>query len=222
MVGTFTAAVLGGTGLVGSALLRLAAASGRYRTLRALVRREGVSLPDGAESIVVDFERLAAHEPQLDVDHVFCCLGTTIKQAGSKAAFRRVDLELPLLAARTAHAAGARQFVIVTAVGAKASSSVFYNRVKGELEDALRALEFPEGLTILHPSLLLGDRAEKRVGEGVASVFMRVTRPLFVGPLEAYRAIEDVEVARAMLAAAEKPVGGVRVLEGRSLFELAR
>ncbi|MBM4374921.1 MAG: NAD(P)H-binding protein [Deltaproteobacteria bacterium] len=217
--------LLGSTGLVGAAFARLAVASGRYGTVRALVRRPSAPTPQGLEEHVVDLEGLL--EPssplarQFEVEHVFCCLGTTIKVAGTKERFRRVDYEYPLAAAKLALAAGARRYVVVTAVGADAASPIFYNHVKGELEAALRELAFPEGVVVLHPSLLLGDRREQRTGEAIASVLMRATRPLFAGPLERYRAIRDEEVARAMLNAAFEPNAGTRVLEGRDLFRLA-
>jgi uncharacterized protein YbjT (DUF2867 family) len=217
--------LLGATGLVGSAFARLALASGRYRAVRALVRRASTPEVEGIDEQVVDLEGLLEPASPLahhfSVDHVFCCLGTTIKVAGTKERFRRVDHDYPLAAARLAMAAGARRFVVVTAVGADTASPVFYNRVKGELEAALRELAFPEGVIVLHPSLLLGDRREHRAGEAIASVLMRATRPLFAGPLERYRAIRDEEVARAMLNAAFEPNSGMRVLEGRELFRLA-
>jgi uncharacterized protein YbjT (DUF2867 family) len=227
-------AIVGATGLVGSALVRLASEDARYDRVRVLARRPVSFASPRVETALVAFEALvassegrseaadqAAHRQLFAVDDVFCCLGTTIQQAGSQAAFRRVDFDYPLAAAKVALAAGARQFVIVTAVGASSTSAIFYNRVKGELEDALRALAFPEGVTVLHPSLLLGERHESRLGERIASVFMRGTRPLFGGPLERYRAIEDHEVANAMLRAAAAPTGAYRVLEGRALFALA-
>ncbi|MBM4358448.1 MAG: NAD(P)H-binding protein [Deltaproteobacteria bacterium] len=217
-----SAVVLGATGLVGSALLAIAAPSGRFQPLRALVRRPFDAAPPGVEVEVVNFDALDRHAPAFAVDHVFCCLGTTIKKAGSQAEFRRVDLEYPLAAARTALAAGAQQFLIVTAVGASSSSRIFYNRVKGELEDALRDLAFPGGVVVLNPSLLLGERHERRVGEAVASAVMRTTRSLFGGPLARYRAIEAVEVARALLRCTESPTAGFRTFEGAPLFDLAR
>jgi len=217
--------LLGSTGLVGAAFARLAVASGRYGAVRALVRRPSAPTPEGLEEHLVDLEDLLESSsplaPHFAVDHVFCCLGTTIKTAGTKERFRRVDHDYPLAAAKLALAAGARRFVVVTAVGADAASAIFYNRVKGELETALRELTFPEGVIVLHPSLLLGDRRERRAGELIASVFMRATRPLFAGPLERYRAIRADEVARAMLNAALEPNVGTRVLEGRDLFRLA-
>lgn len=220
---TRTSLVLGATGLVGAALLQLLAEDPVYAAVTALLRRTSrTSLPKVRE-VVIDFERPDEYRSHLGVDDIFCCLGTTIKQAGSEAAFRKVDYEIPVAIARAALLAGAKRYVIVTAVGASAGSRIFYNRVKGETEDALRALAFPEGIHILHPSILLGNRAEPRPGEKVASALMSTTRPLFVGYLARYRAIDAADVARAMknAATAGKDGPGVHVYEGKTLFALA-
>jgi uncharacterized protein YbjT (DUF2867 family) len=111
--------------------------------------------------------------------------------------------------------------VLVSAVGADAKSRVFYNRVKGELEEALRALGFPRGLRVLHPSVLLGDRGESRPAEQLAATLMRATGPLFAGALKKYRAISADDVASAMITAARSDGDGVVVYEGESLFEAA-
>jgi uncharacterized protein YbjT (DUF2867 family) len=217
-----TAAILGATGMVGTELLRLALADDRYRSIRTLQRRKSHVAHDKLDERLVELDRIAEDPRALAVDHVFCCLGTTIKVAGSKAAFRKVDFEYPLSAAQTALAAGAKQFLVVTAVGASSKSSIFYNRVKGELEDALRQLAFPDGVTVFHPSILVGDRKESRPREAVGVGVMRATRFLFAGPLMRYRAIDADAVARAMLRAASEPAGGFRVLEGHDLFALAQ
>ncbi len=217
--------VLGGTGLVGGHLLRrLSAGEGGYAEVRALSRRApGSGLPRVRE-LQVDFAAAATYAPHVAVDDVFCALGTTIKKAGSREAFRWVDLEVPLALARATLAAGARRFVVVTAVGADAGSAIFYNRVKGELENALRQLPFPRGLALLHPSVLLGERGESRPAERFAAALLRATRPVFAGGLTRYRAIEGDDVARAMIAAASaaEPTspGGAVVYEGASLFGL--
>jgi uncharacterized protein YbjT (DUF2867 family) len=124
--------------------------------------------------------------------------------------------------ARSARAAGAKQFLIVTAVGADPESRVFYSRVKGEVEVALAAQQFPRGLKIFRPSMLVGDRLESRPAERVAMAVMRVTRPLFAGTMARYRAIDAADVARAMLKAAiqEPPTNAVEVYEGKRLFAL--
>jgi uncharacterized protein YbjT (DUF2867 family) len=111
--------------------------------------------------------------------------------------------------------------VLVSAVGADAKSRVFYNRVKGELEEALAALPFDRGVRVLHPSLLLGDRTESRPGERVAATLMRATGPMFAGPLARYRAIDAGDVARAAVTAGKSDGAGVVVYEGAALFAAA-
>jgi uncharacterized protein YbjT (DUF2867 family) len=219
-----TFALLGASGLVGGRLLELLASDAAY-SRGTLVGRRPLGLErENVREVVVDFDRPEALREHLAVDDVFCCLGTTIKKAGSQDAFRKVDCDIPVAVGREARAAGARQFLIVTAVGADAKSRVFYNRVKGEVEDALAALEFPGGLKVFHPSLIVGERAERRPAERAAMALMLATRPLFAGGLTRYRAIDAVDVARAMrrAAALEPPSPGVQIYEGGRLFALAR
>jgi uncharacterized protein YbjT (DUF2867 family) len=153
------------------------------------------------------------------VDEAFCCLGTTIKKAGSQEAFRAVDHDAVLAFAKAAKQAGTRSFLVVTALGADTRSRVFYNRVKGEVQEALKGVGF-ESLVILQPSLLLGERAESRPGERAAIVASRVLAPL-LRPL-ASRPIEAHTVARAMLALAREAPQGVKVAPSGELQELGR
>jgi uncharacterized protein YbjT (DUF2867 family) len=218
-----SALLYGASGLVGGELLRGLLASTDYVSVCAPGRRPLPVTNQKLTSPVVDLGVPAQLEaisalPGLDV---FCCLGTTIKKAGSQEAFRKVDHDYPLAAARAAQAAGARRFIVCTAVGADAKSTVFYNRVKGELEDALRALRFPGGLKVLHPSLLLGERGESRPGERVAIALLGGLRGVFGGPLAKWKPIEAREVAQAMLHAALREPAGDAVYEGRELFRLA-
>jgi uncharacterized protein YbjT (DUF2867 family) len=219
---TRTAVLLGASGLVGGHLLRLLATDPEYGAIRAFTRRPLNLTGTSVQSLLVDFDDPETYRRHLvGVDDVFCCLGTTIKIAGSQAAFRKVDFEAPVAVAREAVAAGAGQYLIVTAVGADSKSRVFYNRVKGEAEDVLRALAFPRGLKIFHPSFLIGERAQPRLGERAVTLVMRATRPLFAGGLARYRAIDALDVARALHVAATRDVGGVHVYEGETLFALA-
>jgi len=146
-----------------------------------------------------------------------------MKKAGSEEAFRKVDFDAPLAVAREAREAGVGQYLIVTAVGADPKSRVFYSRAKGEVENALRALEFPAGLKIFRPSMLVGDRTEPRPAERMAMAVMRATRPVFIGAMARYRAIDARDVARAMLRAATQEQSGsvVEVYEGERLFALS-
>jgi uncharacterized protein YbjT (DUF2867 family) len=206
-----TALVLGATGLIGGHLVRLLAAQPEYGRVVALVRRPtGLRHPKLAERIV-DYERLAEARDAFAVDDLFCCLGTTIKKAGSQDAFRRVDYDYPMAAARLAKEAGVKRFLLVSSMGADPRATVFYSRVKGELERDLAALGLP-ALLIFRPSLLLGERQEVRVGESIAAALMRALDPfLKVGPLARVRAIEGRTVARAMVRAALQGPAGVQV-----------
>ena len=158
----------------------------------------------------------AAFLPQLNgrVDIAYCCLGTTIKQAGSEAAFRAVDLDMVVAFAKRAREMGARHLIVISAIGADPKSSVFYNRVKGEMEQALRAQDWPQ-LTICRPSLLLGERSEPRLGEQLAAPFSK----LIPGK---YRGIEACQLARAMWRLALEEQDGVRVIESDELRKLGK
>ncbi|QRN95133.1 oxidoreductase [Archangium violaceum] len=215
---TRTAVVAGASGLVGGSLLDTLLDSPRYREVLSLGRRPLSRQHPKLVQRTVDFARLA-EEPLPPVDDAFCCLGTTIKKAGSQEAFRAVDHDAVLAFARAAKQAGARRFLVVTALGANPRSRVFYNRVKGEVEEALKGLGF-ESLVILQPSLLLGERAESRPGERAAIVASRVLAPL-LRPLGS-RPIEARTVARAMLALALDAPQGVRLAPSGELQELGR
>jgi uncharacterized protein YbjT (DUF2867 family) len=159
---------------------------------------------------------LAELLPQLAgrVDTAFCCLGSTIKQAGSQEAFRAIDHDLVLAFARRARELGARHLLVVSALGAAPNSSVFYNRVKGETEQALKAMDWPQ-LTIVRPSLLLGARREFRLGE-------RLAAPLLRWLPGKYRGIEACALARALWRLALEEEDGVRVIESSDLRRLGR
>jgi uncharacterized protein YbjT (DUF2867 family) len=215
-----SALLAGATGLVGGHLLRLLLDDPGTASVVVLGRR-----PTGAKHAklverVVDLDQPDGYADTLAVDDIFCCLGTTIKKAGSQEAFRHVDLEYPLaIAERAAGRAG--QFLVVTAVGADPQSRIFYNRVKGELEQALRALQFGRGVKIFRPSMILGERGESRPAERLAKAVLGATAPLFAGGLKRYRAIDAASVARAMWYAARAEPGETRFYEGASLFALA-
>jgi uncharacterized protein YbjT (DUF2867 family) len=154
--------------------------------------------------------------PQLNgrVDVAYCCLGTTIKQAGSEEAFRAVDLDMVVAFAKRAREMGARHLIVISALGADRRSPIFYNKVKGEMEHALRAQNWPQ-LTICRPSLLLGDRAEPRLAERVAGPLSK----LIPGK---YHGIEACQLARAMWRLALEEQDGVRIVESDELRKLGK
>ena len=183
--------VVGATGLVGRETVATLLETPTITRVVAVVRRPLGLGHTKLEERVVDFDALETALTGGSVDTAVCCLGTTIKQAGSRAQFRKVDHDYVLAFARAAKAAGAKHFVVVTALGANASSFTFYNRVKGDVESALAALGFAS-LTIARPSLLIGDRAEARLGERLAAPLSRLL-PASV------RGIEGRTVARALV-----------------------
>ena len=193
-----TALIAGASGLVGGELLTQLLAAEEYDRVVAVSRRPlGRSHPK-LTVVVADFGALEQVAAQLSCHDAFCCLGTTIKAAGSREAFRAVDHAAVLAFAWAAQRAGAKRFFLVSALGADPASRVFYNRVKGETEAALLVLDFAT-LGIFRPSLLLGRRAQFRLGERLLSALLWLVDPLLVGRLRKYRSIEAAVVARAMM-----------------------
>ncbi|WP_212958138.1 oxidoreductase [Paenibacillus albilobatus] len=205
------ALVLGATGLVGGELLGELLRSEAYESVGVLTRQPlGVRHPKLHES-VIDFEQLEDHAERFQgVRDVFCCLGTTIRKAGSQTKFRKVDLEYPLRAAKIAKRQGVGQFLAVTAMGADPNSKIFYNRVKGEAEKAVCSVGIP-GVHLFRPSLLLGDRGEFRFGEAAGAWVMRSLDPLLRGRAAKYRAMPAKTLARAMVSIALTGTAGVHV-----------
>lgn len=209
-----TALLAGATGLVGSALLLLLLASERYAKVIVVGRHPVPVQHPKLVQVVTELSQLEAERLRLIADDVYCCLGTTRRQAGSKAAFHEVDfLYVVKLAAVTA-ANFAAQFLVVSAIGADAGSRFYYSQVKGEMEAAVRQVPF-RAIHIFRPSLLLGERATPRLGERLGSWLLALARPLLRGDWQKYRPISDAAVARAMLQAAAEDGTGTRVHELR-------
>lgn len=199
-----TATVLGSTGLVGRALTQQLIADNRYEKVTALVRKPLASNDfydpqKKLEPLVIDFEQLQDYQGYFTVDHVYCCLGTTLKKAGSQSAFRRVDFEFVHVAAQLARAQRAKGFVWISSVGADAKSSNFYLRVKGELENAILTMPQLEHAAAVRPSLLLGEREDSRPAEEFGIVAGKLFSPLMLGPLKKYRPITAHRVAQQMI-----------------------
>lgn len=197
--------VAGATGLIGSFLVDHLLADDRYHRVEALLRRP----LEGRDRLIqrqVDFGDLSTLESEQPLDDAFCCLGTTLKAAGSRQAFRRVDFDYVVSFAAAAQRLGARRLMLVSSIGAEAASNNFYLRVKGEAEEALADVGF-EALHVLRPSLLLGPRRERRPGEKLATLTMPLVAPLLLGGLRRYRPIQADTVARAMIGAAHSAAG---------------
>ncbi|MBC7447099.1 MAG: NAD-dependent epimerase/dehydratase family protein [Hymenobacteraceae bacterium] len=212
-----TALIVGASGLIGQhCLTLLLAADDRYERVISIGRRTLQLAHPRLEQRVVDFDKLEKEQLRLIADDVFCCLGTTIRQAGSEAAFYKVDYSYVVTLAAVLSANFASQFLVMSALGADADSRVFYNRVKGEMEAAVKQTKF-RAIHFFQPSLLLGSRPAPRLGERIAAVVLRVVGPLLVGPLRPYRAIRASVVAQAMLDAARQDGGGVRTYRSNEI-----
>ena len=205
------ALLAGSTGLIGRSLLPLLLASARYTQVHALLRRPALADGPKLRVHVVDFQALPTLPP---VDDVFITLGTTIKVAGSQAAFRQVDFDAVVNTARAAKAAGATRLAVVSALGADANSRVFYNRVKGEMQNAVSALGY-RSVVIVQPSLLLGDRST--LGQPVRPGEVWGGRLLSWLP-RSVRPIADTQVAQALLRALDAPSPGTTLLRSRDLY----
>jgi uncharacterized protein YbjT (DUF2867 family) len=208
--------VAGATGLVGSKLLDALLADPEGGQVHALVRRPMARPHARLHEHIVDFARLSSFDFP-SVDDVYCCLGTTIKTAGSQQAFREVDYALPLAVARGALGRGARQFLFVSAMGADAHSTVFYSRVKGELESAVAALKYNAAIAF-RPSLLAGERSERRSGERLA---LAVLQPLRWLVPRQYRPVTDAAVAGAMIAFAKRGLAGFHIVSSDAIQAFA-
>ena len=209
-----TALVIGATGLIGKQVLNFLLASPVYKQIKILTRRSTGVQHEKLNEILFDFDRPEAS--LVKADDVFCCMGTTIKKAGSEEAFKKVDFQYPLQIGRLAKLNGSSKYLIVTAMGADPKSFIFYNRVKGEIEKELADLHF-DTLHLLRPSLLLGNRGETRVAEKIGEKLAKILDPVMIGPLKKYAAIDSAKVAKGLLELAQLPQKGVFIHDSAEL-----
>ncbi len=205
--------IVGSTGLVGGHALAQALADARFAQVIAPTRRPLPTRHAKLENPVVDFDALLADASWWQVDAVVCALGTTIRDAGSKAAFRRVDLDYVLGIATHARAAGAHSFALNSSLGADPAAGTFYLRIKGEAEAALRSLDYPS-LTLVRPSVIGGERERRRPMEHLGMRVLRAVEPLVP---KRYRVVPAERIARCMLDAAFASEPGVRVVESEQI-----
>lgn len=203
--------VVGASGLVGLELLAQLCADADIESVQVLVRKAlnpNIKTCPKLREHLVDFDQLDKFKwPRCDV--LFCALGTTMKVAGSQAGFHKVDCDYVVASARHARQAGASALVVVSAMGAKTDSVIFYNRIKGEMEAAVMALGF-DSVTIVRPALLMGERAENRFDESIGLAVMKLGN--FLVP-KRHKPIPVSAVARAMLAAAKERRIGIQIVE---------
>lgn len=212
--------VAGATGMTGQYVVEMLCEDAYFDRVVALVRRPGIATHPKLEDRVVDFAGLGAADLQ-GATHLFCCLGTTIRKAGSKEAFRRVDFDYVVRFAEAGRAAGAGFMALVSSAGADEKAGSFYLKVKGEAERRLEGIGF-EALHIFRPSILLGKRDERRAGEEWGIRVARAMEWMLVGGLRKYRPMPAGTLAAAMAAAGERGGTGVQVHEYDGILKLAR
>ncbi len=204
--------VVGSTGLVGKHLVKELQFSNDFDLIYVLVRKKHFTNTKKLREIVFDFTDKEGFKVLAPVNHVFCCLGTTIKKAGSKKNFQYVDYALPVSFAKWAEQKKSISYSIVTALGADTSSKIFYNQVKGDVENKIKSFSIPK-IQIFQPSLILGKRKEFRFGELIGKALFRFFSPLFFGPFRKYRGIEAEAIARGMVNHLKNSQNGTRVFE---------
>ncbi|UPW83533.1 NAD(P)H-binding protein [Lysinibacillus sp. Ag94] len=196
-MGMRAAIVVGATGLTGTSLVEQLCENDEYISVTVIARRALAFTHPKLEVKIRNFDTL--EEKDIEFAHeLYCCLGTTMKKAGSREEFEKVDFEYPLTIASLAKNRGIPHMLVITAMGANESSPFYYNRVKGKLEHDLMELGL-QRLSIIRPSLLVGDREEFRFGEKAGEKALKLVKPLLVGPLKRSRAIEASQVAKAMI-----------------------
>lgn len=217
---TKTAIIIGGTGLTGTRLLKILLTSDIYDRVISLVRSDIKISHPKLEQYVVDFDNPESYESLIEGNDMFCCLGTTIKKAGSQSAFQKVDLEYPIQLAKVAATNGVKQFSIISSLGANPNSGNFYLRTKGKCEEELRKLGF-QSTSIFRPSLLVGNRKEFRLREKIGEILMRLLSIFMIGGLRKYRAIKVQTVAYAMYQIAQKNTVGYHIYESDEIEKIA-
>lgn len=215
-----TAIIIGSTGLIGSHLLNLILNSNDYLNVITFVKRDAGIKHKKLTQHIIDFDKPETYKELVVGDDLFCTIGTTIKKAGNKEAFRKVDFEYPRQFATFALRNKVKQFLIISSLDADAKSGNFYLKTKGEIQDFLKECKF-ESVSVLQPSLLLGDRKEFRLGEKIGAFFMKTLSFMFLGNLKKYKAIEAKTVAKAMLVIAQKNNSGFKIYESDVIQEIA-
>jgi uncharacterized protein YbjT (DUF2867 family) len=215
-----TATVIGATGLIGGHLVELLTGDEHFTSVRIIARRMPDRLPQGAEVRIIDFEDQDAFRSAISgSDALFCAVGTTRKKVkGDMDAYRKVDHDIPVNAARHCHESGCGRYLMVSSVGASSKTGNFYLKFKGDAEDAIAAAGIPS-VSIFRPSMLMGKRNESRPAEEIAKV---LSSPLsFLFPAK-YRPVKGLDVAMAMVAAAKANVKGFRVYHYSEMMDLIR
>ena len=215
-----TAVVIGASGLIGKSLVKKLLEDNRYNSVRVFVRRSINISNSKLEEHIVDFDKITDWKNEITGDELYSAMGTTIKKAGSKEAQYRIDVTYQYEFVKAAAENGVSSYFLVSSSGANAESKLFYMKIKGELEEKVKLLPFNK-IRIFRPSLLLGERDEKRFGEKATERLLKIVVPLFTF-LKNQRPIEGEKVARAMIVSAnEDDKERIKIFEPLKIFQQA-
>lgn len=215
----YKAVVLGGTGLIGHELLKLLIADKTFTQIHLIGRKDSILTSSKIRFHQINMDELPSHASLFEADVVFCCLGTTMKTAGSKEAFYKVDYEMIVNAAKNSSQKSG-QFIMVSSLGANKNSSNFYLKTKGQTETTVLEQRIPS-ISILRPSILFGDRKENRTGEKIGITVMKMAAPLLIGGLKKYRGNQASHVALAMVKLSKENKIGAHIYESTELEKIA-
>lgn len=193
-----TAIIIGASGLTGSRVLSQLLEDPRYDHIKTFSRKSGNVTHTKLQEFVVDLTMPETFKEKFTGDEVYCCIGTTRKKTPDTETYRSIDIGIPLMAARLGKENGIKKMAVISAIGANKKSRFIYNRIKGEMEEAVLK-EGPECVYILRPSFIGGKRMEKRAGESVGLALFRIFKPLFIGPMKKYAVVEADQIARRMI-----------------------
>ena len=215
-----TAVVIGASGLIGKSLVKKLLDDNSYKSVKVFVRRSTNISNSKLEEHIVDFDKITDWKNKITGDELYSAMGTTIKKAGSKETQYKIDVTYQYEFAKAASENGARDYFLVSSSGANANSKLFYMRIKGELEEKVKLLPFNK-IRIFRPSLLVGERDEKRFGEKATERLLKIVVPLFPF-LKNQRPIEGEKVAKAMIVSAnEDNKERIKIFEPLEIFQLA-
>lgn len=205
-----TALLIGATGLTGGKILQLLLDDDRYAKVKLFSRSSVGFTHKKLEEHLVDLFDINIYASDFTGDEVYCCIGTTKKKTPDNDTYKKIDYGIPVSIAKLAHENAISTFIVISALGASSSSSVFYNRIKGEMEDDVLKQKLDRTF-ILQPSLIGGDRSEKRTGEWLFKQFMMVLGVVMVGPLKKYKTIEPIVIAKAMIWLANNEYPSIKI-----------
>ncbi|MGO4918768.1 nucleoside-diphosphate sugar epimerase [Maribacter spongiicola] len=216
-----TAIILGASGLTGGFLLEKLLVDDRYETIKLFSRSRIEGLPRKVQQYIGNLLELEQFKDEFTADEVYCCIGTTAKKTPDKAMYKKIDYGIPVAAAKLAKENGIATYLVVSAMGANKNSSVFYNKTKGEMEQAVVDQAIPN-TSILRPSLIGGEREEQRALEKIGLSVFKAIQPLFIGPLKKYKIINAESIAQAMLNLANTTSNTDVIIMSNDIEQLAK